>query len=152
MTSRLVEKRKKEARVVKNKLGKEGVLLGALVALVFAGIGASWAQSLSTQGAVKAAKGRMMARLRIILKLKAEGVVGENNRGYLELLRDRGNKGYRDVVSDENRDRRIIYQYIARTQGVSLKAVGRLRAKQIRERAPSGHWLEDDSGNWYKKP
>ena len=98
---------------------------------------------------VKAAKARMVKRLDVILDLKQKGIVGENNRGYLTALRK--GEQFRALIEAENRDRRIIYEYIARTNGVDLETVERLRAKQIRKRALKGHWIQTPDGKWIKK-
>jgi len=144
-----VRHKKKEAKVVRNnKLIKTGAFVGVITSLFMLVVLLS--PSFSVESPVKAAKARIVNRLKLIIELKAQGIVGENNRGYLELL-NKEEKRYKELVDAENRDRRIIYQYIAKTQGVSLEAVERLRAKQIRERAPSGQWLQDDDGRWYKK-
>ena len=45
-------------------------------------------------------KARMKDRLPVINALKAEGIIGENNKGYLEFIG--GNKAKEDVVNAEN--------------------------------------------------
>ncbi|OCC14286.1 hypothetical protein DBT_2275 [Dissulfuribacter thermophilus] len=98
---------------------------------------------------IKEAKARMLKRIPAILELKQKGIVGENNRGFLELIRQ--DKRAKKLVDDENRDRRIIYAFISKQQGVSIDVVERLRAKQIRHKARPGEWLQDQTGRWYKK-
>ena len=98
---------------------------------------------------VAAAKARIVKRLSQIVYLKSKGIVGENNRGYLELIRPA--RQYEGLVREENRDRQIIYSYIARRQGVSVSFVEKLRAEQIRKRAARGQWLQDQEGRWYQK-
>ena len=94
-------------------------------------------------------KTRMLKRLPVILELKTQGVVGENNHGYLEFRG--GKRPHRDIVEAENRDRRKVYEIISRQQGVPITTVERLRARQIAERALPGHWLQDANGHWYRK-
>ena len=48
-------------------------------------------------------KARMKERLPVIKVLKAEGVIGENNIGYLEFIGN--NKTKEDVINAENSDR-----------------------------------------------
>ena len=57
--------------------------------------GTAWGQDI---------KDRMKSRLPVIMDLKARGVVGENNQGYLEMLKGQTEKN--DVVKAENNDRR----------------------------------------------
>ena len=94
-------------------------------------------------------KARMKNRLPVIRALKAEGIIGENNKGYLEFIS--GNKAEADVVNAENSDRREVYNDIAKQQGTTVDLVGKRRAIQIAKRAIPGQWLQDESGKWYQK-
>ena len=94
-------------------------------------------------------KARIKARLPVIDALKADGIIGENNRGYLEFIKN--NKPKEDVVISENQDRKKVYSAIAKQQGTTADLVGKRRAKQIAQRAKPGQWLQDGSGNWYQK-
>jgi len=94
-------------------------------------------------------KSRMQARLPQIIKLKTQGIIGENNQGLLEFRS--GNKNGADIVNAENSDRRKVYNAIAKQQGVSAKLVGQKRAQQIRGKAAAGEWLQKPDGQWYKK-
>jgi uncharacterized protein len=94
-------------------------------------------------------KARMIARLPVLKDLKAQGIIGENNQGYLEY---RGSKRpQEDVVQAENQDRRAVYSAIAKQQGAAAELVGKQRALQIAEKADSGEWLQDATGKWYQK-
>jgi len=97
----------------------------------------------------KEIKKRMIARLPAINALKAKELVGENNKGFLEFIGDR--KENEDLVKDENKDRRLVYQAIAKQQGTTLKIVGKHRAVQIAGKAKPGTWLQDATGKWYQK-
>ena len=91
----------------------------------------------------------MKARLPAIKSLKADGIVGENNNGYLEFIG--GNRKNADVVNAENSDRQAVYAAIAKRQGTTVDLVGKRRAMQISQRARAGEWLQDSNGKWYKK-
>lgn len=94
-------------------------------------------------------KGRMKQRLPTIVKMKQQGIIGENAKGYLEYVStDRSNK---DVVDSENRDRKEVYSIIAKQQGVSIEKVEQLRAVQIVQKAVPGEFLKREDGSWYKK-
>jgi len=97
----------------------------------------------------KEIKARMKSRLPVINALKADGIIGENNRGYLEFIKN--NKSKKDVVISENQDRKKIYSAIAKQQGATADLVGKRRAKKIAERAKPGQWIQNGSGNWYRK-
>lgn len=94
-------------------------------------------------------KARMAQRLPAIDELKAKLVIGENNRGFVEIRQ--AAPGADTVVSDENRDREAVYASIAKQTGTSADAVGSARAKKIAEGSRSGVWLQDEAGKWYKK-
>ena len=94
-------------------------------------------------------KARMKSRLPSISQFKSDGIVGEDNQGYLAFVTSKVK--YDDVVRAENTDRKKVYSAIAKQQGTSVELVGQRRAKQIADRAKSGEWLQDKSGKWYKK-
>jgi uncharacterized protein YdbL (DUF1318 family) len=93
-------------------------------------------------------KERMAGRIPAITSLKDSGVVGENNKGYLEF---RAAKKSAKLVSDENKDRGVVYKAIAKKQGVSADLVGKRRAKMIAQKGKSGQWFQKNDGSWYKK-
>ena len=98
---------------------------------------------------LSAIKARMDQRLDRIDQLKAGGAIGENNRGFVEV-RDGGGDAA-SVVAAENADREAVYAAIAARAGSSAEQVGRARARQIAAGSAPGVWLQDESGNWYKK-
>lgn len=97
-------------------------------------------------GAVKA---RMSERLSKLDQLKAGGVLGENNRGMVELRGSDAEAG--DVMAAENRDRGIVYAELAKQTGTHPDQVGRARARQIAASSAPGVWLQKPDGAWYKK-
>ena len=103
----------------------------------------------SAWGGAKEIKARMAERLPVIVELKQNGIVGENNQGLLEFVGAAKEKA--DVVEAENKDRKIVYEAIAKKTGTTAEIVGQRRAKQIAEIAGSGEWLQDDTGKWKQK-
>lgn len=95
-------------------------------------------------------KSRMQKRLPTIVQMKADGIIGENNKGFLEFSPGSAKRDG-NVIADENNDRQMVYSAIAKQQGTSAKLVGERRAIQISEKAKPGEWLQDKSGKWYKK-
>lgn len=91
----------------------------------------------------------MLSRLPLINQLKAEGIVGENNKGYLSFLRSKRVKV--DVIESENTDRRNVYIDIAKKNGTSLELVEKRRVLQIVEKARPGTWLQRENRSWYQK-
>lgn len=113
----------------------------SLVLVCFAG------RSLADE--VADAKLHINARQSDVVALKKSGVVGENNRGYLEI-RDGGGSAA-SVVTDENRDRNVLYAELTKRTGISTDEAGRARAKQIAANSAPGVWLQRDDGGWYQK-
>jgi len=94
-------------------------------------------------------KTRMKNRLPDIVKLKSQGLVGENSKGYLAHVTAK--MMGQDIINAENKDRKAVYILIAEQQGVSLERVETLRAAQIVEKANPGEFLQKSDGTWYKK-
>jgi uncharacterized protein YdbL (DUF1318 family) len=93
---------------------------------------------------------RMRDRLPQLDALKEKGVIGENNRGFVEV-RGGGDASASGLVSDENRDREVVYELIARQTGSTAENVGRARARDIAGRSRPGVWVQDESGRWARK-
>lgn len=93
-------------------------------------------------------KSKMIERLPVINALKNKGIIGENNSGYLEFIKNKENQ---DVVNAENNDRRAVYSDIAKQNGTTIEVVGQQRAAQIGKKAIQGEWLQDSTGKWLRK-
>lgn len=117
------------------------LLVGCLV-LGFAAASAS-AQDL---GAVK---GRMAERLPKLDELKAKGVIGENNKGFVEARGSDAAAGA--VISGENADREAVYAALAKQTGSTTEAVGKARAKHLASSSAAGVWVQKEDGSWHKK-
>lgn len=105
--------------------------------------------SAGEQAAADSVKDRMLARIPAINALKDKGLIGENNRGFLEYRT--GEKPQQDMVNAENQDRKTVYQAIAQSQKVDAVLVGQRRANQIAANGVKGHWFQNADGSWYKK-
>ena len=100
-----------------------------------------------------AIKKSMEARLERVDSLKESGAVGENNLGYLQAIGDEKKiaEATAKLVDEENADRKNVYEAIAKKNKITVEATGKLRAKQIAERAEPGEWLQKEDGDWYQK-
>jgi uncharacterized protein YdbL (DUF1318 family) len=94
-------------------------------------------------------KTRIKNRLPRIIELKAAGIVGENNQGFLAFIG--GNTSEQALVDAENKDRQLVYDAIAKQQGTTADVVGRRRALQIADKAKPGEWIQDAGGKWSQK-
>lgn len=94
-------------------------------------------------------KDRMKSRLPAINQLKSKGIIGENQKGYLQYLgKQQPDKG---LVNNENQDRKKVYSMIAKKQGVSVDLVGKRRAKKNAQLAKPGHSYQTTDGKWHKR-
>ncbi len=94
-------------------------------------------------------KERMKQRLPTIVALKAQGIVGENNSGYLAFVT--GQRNQEALVTSENEDRKAIYAHIAKQQNTSIAVVEKRRAITLSQRAASGEFVQKPNGSWIKK-
>ena len=94
-----------------------------------------------------AIRSRMEKRIGQIDTLKTQGVLGEDNRGFLSV-RSGDDQG---VAAAENADRAAVYAAIAQKAGSSADAVGKARAKQIAAASAKGMWVLAENGQWAKK-
>lgn len=115
-----------------------------LVATVVAGV-----FLFSTSAFSGGIKQRMKDRLPQITELKAAGIVGENNQGFLAFVDGRTSEPA--LVDAENKDRKQVYGAIAKQQGTTAAVVGQRRALQIAKKARPGEWLQDTGGKWIQK-
>jgi uncharacterized protein len=104
---------------------------------------------MSSVSSAQDIKARFKDRLPLIIELKSKGIIGETNHGYLDYVGSI--REMQNVVDAENKDRRIVYEEIAKKQGVTVQTVGQRRAMQLRDLANPGDWVQNDAGAWYQK-
>jgi uncharacterized protein YdbL (DUF1318 family) len=95
-------------------------------------------------------KERLAKRLPAINKMKEEGLIGENNKGYLEARKETSDAN-KKIIDAENIDRKKIYQMLAKKTGQTVEVIASRRALQIAEKTKAGVWLQKPDGTWYKK-
>jgi uncharacterized protein YdbL (DUF1318 family) len=87
---------------------------------------------------------RRKDRYQEVVSLEAQGVIGENRSGLLEV---RGQGGSAAALAQaENSDRMIIYNSVAQKNGTSVAEVQKLYAKRLQQDAPAGTPVETDAG------
>ncbi len=83
--------------------------------------------------------------------LKSSGAIGENNKGYVEVLDNQGDA--KALAAAENKDRKVIYQTIAEQNGLQ-DAVGTIESVfgQVQfDKASSGQKVQNEDGQWITK-
>ena len=95
---------------------------------------------------------RMKERLKQVDQLKLSGFAGESNKGLLSVVPDKElDDKQKGILADENRDRTLIYQLLAKKFDVPVKQVAMSRAVKIRKIAKAGTWLQQKDGKWIQK-
>ncbi|MDD5195622.1 MAG: DUF1318 domain-containing protein [Candidatus Omnitrophica bacterium] len=99
------------------------------------------AQDLSPE--VEAAALRRKDRRASLVSWEERGVIGESKSGLVELRDSAGaDVSVNALINDENNDRMIIYQGIAKKNGTSVESVKELYAKKLQESASGGTPIE----------
>ena len=90
-----------------------------------------------------------------IKSLESKGVIGENNKGYVQARNiskaGEARKDVPDLVKKENEDRQEVYRYVSQKSGVTLEETEKIFAKSTRADAPTGTPVEDAVGKWKVK-
>ena len=99
------------------------------------------------QAALDARKGRF-DKLR---ELKAKGLIGENNRGYVEALGD--DPEAKSLADAENKDRKFIYKTIGEQNNLTdaMATIEKVFAQVQRDKAIPGDKIQQDDGQWTTK-
>ncbi len=83
---------------------------------------------------------------------KSAGQIGEKSDGYIGLVVTNAPAEVVALVADVNRQRRQRYEEIASQNGISVTDVAKLAYARAVENTRSGHYVEDASGRWVRKP
>ncbi len=97
---------------------------------------------------------RRRARRGQVKAFKGAQLLGENNKGLLEIRTGNGKVAdqVRDVMEAENSDRQLVFETVAKKQNSTPEFVAQRWAARMAERAPSGVWIQAAGGDWLVKP
>ena len=105
-------------------------------------------------------KKRFEARYPVLLKLREAGKVGETYLGWVEAVKadylteevEFGEEKItvKDLLAAENRDRVVLYKYLAKEAGTTPELVAERNAKRNFEKAGAEEWLKTKDG-WVQK-
>ena len=84
---------------------------------------------------------------------KRDGKVGETTEGLVDFVKDefREDAKLRRLVDDENKDRRELYEIIAKETGATPAVVAEQNARRNYQRARPGEYLKTATGEWRQK-
>ena len=90
-------------------------------------------------------------RFGILKQLKSQGSLGENDHGYVQVLKSQGNAD--SIAAAENNDRKVIYQTIAEQNGLegAIGTIESVFAQVQRDKAESGDQIQTENGSWISK-
>ena len=82
-------------------------------------------------------------------ELRQKGVVGERFDGLAVVRGD--DSSAKPIIEEVNGKRRSIYAERAKAQNAPAGEVGKVYAKEIAEKAPTGTWFLGEDGKWVQK-
>lgn len=127
------------------------MILGSVV-LVSTGVFAETTYSLKKMTPrVKIALDSRKERFERLNELKIQNIIGEDNRGYVEVLQE--NNAAQKLVDEENQNRRVIYKAIAEQNELkgSVDIIEKVFAEVKRNKAVSGTSVQLETGDWIVK-
>lgn len=118
-----------------------------------------YAESISSElkvytSEIKTALDSRRKRLPLINEYKSNGIIGENNKGLVQI-RGVATSSAQRLVREENKDRMTIYQALVHQNNMppdQLAIVQDQFAAVHREKANKGEWIQLPAGNWIKTP
>ena len=82
---------------------------------------------------------------------KRDGKIGETTEGLIDFVRGGDDAKLRRLVDDENKDRRELYEIIAKETGATAAVVAEQNARRNYQRARAGEYLKTATGEWKQK-
>jgi len=82
---------------------------------------------------------------------KQQGLVGEQNNGYLGLVRADAPADVKALVADVNAQRKNQFVQIAAKNGIAESEAARIFAREAEARTAPGNFIQNPSGAWVKK-
>ncbi len=87
-----------------------------------------------------------------IVLLESQGYIGENENGFIDVFDKVSlDPGKLTMVEEENKDRLVIFEYVAKKNGASVGETGRVFADRIQKDAAAGTPIEEGQGEWVVK-
>jgi len=86
---------------------------------------------------------RRRDRLSELSAWQSKGVIGENKRGFVEIVKQSSaDPSLGQLVNQENSDRRIIYESLAKKNNTTVGEIEKLYAQRLQSSAPAGCPIE----------
>lgn len=82
---------------------------------------------------------------------KQQGWIGEQNNGYLGLVRSDAPADVRALVADVNKQRKNQFAQIAAKNGIAESEAAKVFAREAEARTAPGNFVQNAGGSWVKK-
>ena len=82
---------------------------------------------------------------------KKQGLIGEQNNGYLGLVNNQAPADVKALVNETNNRRKAQFAQIAAKNGVTEAEAAKVFAREAAERTLPGNYIQNASGAWRKK-
>jgi len=82
--------------------------------------------------------------------VKAQGLVGEQNNGYLGLVKNDA-ADVKALVTDVNGQRKAQFAQIAAKNGIAVEEAAKVFAREAAARTAPGNYIQNPAGGWVKK-
>ena len=82
---------------------------------------------------------------------KKQGLIGEQNNGYLGLVNSQAPADVKALVNETNSRRKAQFAQIASKNGVSEAEAAKIFAREAEARTLPGNYIQNASGAWVKK-
>ena len=83
--------------------------------------------------------------------VKAQGLVGEQNNGYLGLVKGDAPPDVKALVADVNGQRKAQFKQIAAKNGIAVEEAAKVFAREAAARTAPGNYIQNPAGGWVKK-
>jgi uncharacterized protein YdbL (DUF1318 family) len=113
-------------------------------------VGTAYAAEENLSPEAKEAAYRRRDRRDELSALESQGILGES-RLALVVARQPGDARAERLASEENADRMVIFNAIAKKRQSQVEDVQKVYAERLRERLPQGTPIENADGSWTKK-
>jgi len=82
---------------------------------------------------------------------KDQGWVGEQNNGYLGLVKSDAPADLKALVADVNGQRKSQFMQIAAKNGIAEAEAAKIFAREAEVRTSPGNYIQNPAGGWVKK-
>ncbi len=82
---------------------------------------------------------------------KDQGLVGEQNNGYLGFVKSDAPTDVKALVNDINSRRKAQFAQIAAKNGITEVEAAKVFAREAADRTVSGNYIQNAAGGWVKK-